>query len=939
MWFLYQTVEFIRPDKQANVITQYAANISLPQELKSTLKRHYLWGAQQLGFLPGSTTDDQPIKSPDIFLHPMFSDTGEGEVSIHMEGINILKDVRLKPLRWVLNRWQSRAKKEQSSAQSTATALINSLVIPLSPDEEYEGEVILCRRKGRVPLSKFESIIMKRCFVFYKGNINQWDNLESVFEDLQGDILHAMDQRQINAFEDSVTTMIDFHGTLIQVGAFINDEGLPDNYANIDNLRSFFGERIDGIWLQYYREITKQAAFLNYDQRRFFEIILYIATRLFNKCKKTGLPEMLVKIIHIQGMLHLYLNQWWSNQIESLGVGKHNACNGAELIPPYKGHYESILIHFIGQWEWLTLSFLPDTDNAPKWSELKNTVSCFETHINLSLTMLSKSISIGDKAASYALTDIVQNWWSRHEYNLSDHMYIIQGRMFVTIEDLKKDWQKDHDLYQVLSHDNDRRNAPLGLFSAGLYNYWTDGCCMLIYLLINRGKTSSADKHPLALQIAKALIDVTNLREKHTSSIRVIIPLTFSSVINHFIRQSFVPGNSRRDYQNRLDTLIGKLSAVEEPEKISGRPYSTQGSTNIDSSKDGQFLLLFYLAKPEWTPAGDYISNLQKLSLKDDEIARNIVELFKLFLNRINEFKFSEWGYAFSYLREIEPNEATFSEAKEKTRKQIQQIIDDIKKLREDRLQGSEIDNNRLLDIARAASGSGFDKEKAHIPISLFKEIEYVTEELNEKKIMINNYAKGALTNPPMANIAINEKENFSSIIKNHVASFVMSEIFNVSKINNIDVYTADNYWNELKKAAIKMIEQKSTPVLLIESQTQPRWIWDWSHSPSEDRYKRPDDLQIRKRNKENLHNYIMNLNDIPVCHAPVPSGSSYLVPLNIFKKLLFTKYNNELPIKTATESTENPAFVNLVLHWAQKVEIDESLTVIRLQYQADNNE
>jgi hypothetical protein len=938
MWFLFQTVEFIRPDKQAKVLTRYAINISWPQQLKTILKRHNLWNAQQLGYIPGAFDNNTQTTLPNIFLHPILSNRGRAEVTIHIKRNKILKDVRLQPLRWVITCWLSRAREAQSRTQPSATVSKHNLSFSLYPDKEYEGEIILCRQQGNIHLTKFERMIIKKCFIFSGGKRKPLDNLEYIFEDLQGDILHAIDQRQINAFEDSVTTMIDLHGSLIQAGAFINDQGVPVNYANIDDPGYFLGKRVHETWLQYYREIIKQSVFLNYDQRQFFETILDIATRIFNKCEKTAHPEILTKIIYIPGLTHFYLSQWWSNRVEEGGISNHNACNGAELIPPYKGHYESILTLFIGQWEWLSRSFWSDRDKPYEWSELRKKVSYFETHINQSLSMLSKSVSLGDITASYALTDIVQNWWSHHNYKLSGHMHVIQGRMFVTIEDLIKDWQEDHDLYQLLLFDSSRRNAPLGLFAMGLYNYWIDGYCILIYLLITWGKTSTASNNPLALQIAKSLIDATTLREENASRMRGFEPLTFFSTIKHLIRQHLVPGNNRRDYQNRLDNMVEKLAKVEKPEMIPGRIYEGWGSRDIDFLKDGQILLLFYLAKPEWTPADDYINKLQKLAIKNDETARKIVEHFESFLNRINEFEFSEWGYAFSYLRGIDLNEAIFSEAKEETRNKIQQIIDDIKKLRENRLQEAEIDNNRLLFIAKAASESAFDKEKAHLPISLFKEIEYVTEELNEKKIIFNNYAKGSLTNPLMANIAINEDENFSSIIKNHIASFVMSEILNVSNIKNVDVYTADNYWNELKKA-VKIIEEKSTPVLLIESQTQPRWIWDWSHISGEDRHNRPDDLQIKKRNKENFSNYIMNLNNIPVCQAPVPSGSSYLVPLNIFKKLSFTKYNNELPIKTSTESTENPALVNLVLHWAQKVEIDKSLTVICLQYQADNNE
>lgn len=259
-------------------------------------------------------------------------------------------------------------------------------------------------------------------------------------------------------------------------------------------------------------------------------------------------------------------------------------------------------------------------------------------------------------------------------------------------------------------------------------------------------------------------------------------------------------------------------------------------------------------------------------------------------------------------------------------------IIEFLKNIRNERLKTANLDPRRLLSIARSASRTGFGKESGGLPICLFNVVELSTETFQEHRLVITDYEKGSLTEPLMAPTVLNEEEWFAETVKEHVAADVMPEILSQLESVAVDASTAEQYWSELKKAAQSIVAGGLYPILLVDNRTRPRWISDWGFPPMEDHYKRPDDLRIQKRETEKCRYYIAHFNEIAVYTAPIPPGASLVMPKELFKRIVFTKFENGLPIEVFCEPTGRDEVINLVLKWAHKIE-SETYAITRLEY------
>jgi hypothetical protein len=108
--------------------------------------------------------------------------------------------------------------------------------------------------------------------------------------------------------------------------------------------------------------------------------------------------------------------------------------------------------------------------------------------------------------------------------------------------------------------------------------------------------------------------------------------------------------------------------------------------------------------------------------------------------------------------------------------------------------------------------------------------------------------------------------------------------------------------------------------------------VWDWQHADFGAAHKRPDDLQVRRREGQGA-GYLCDFNDIEVYVAPLPLGQSILLAREAFRSLTFTSYGDDRFVRVEVEElagTKN--LVDLKLTFSRRVEAGE-LRVVRLVY------
>jgi hypothetical protein len=261
-----------------------------------------------------------------------------------------------------------------------------------------------------------------------------------------------------------------------------------------------------------------------------------------------------------------------------------------------------------------------------------------------------------------------------------------------------------------------------------------------------------------------------------------------------------------------------------------------------------------------------------------------------------------------------------------------QQALED---RREETLAAQPIDPDRLLEIARYASTSGFSKEMGHFPVHLFP-IGSTAENLEDFTLTFTQVRRGELTRLQMDQRAENEEEYFADAMAQQIAIVVLNDVLRRSDIKEIAAGDAEAYWKALQAESGLIVVKGGTPILLLDNATRPDGVWDWQHAEFDATHKRPDDLQVRRREGQGA-GYQCDFNDIEVYVAPLPIGQSLLLSCEVFRALTFTDYGGGRFVRAEVLELEGAkSLVDLKLTFSRRVEVGEP-RVVRLVYAQSN--
>lgn len=257
-----------------------------------------------------------------------------------------------------------------------------------------------------------------------------------------------------------------------------------------------------------------------------------------------------------------------------------------------------------------------------------------------------------------------------------------------------------------------------------------------------------------------------------------------------------------------------------------------------------------------------------------------------------------------------------------------QQALED---RREETLAAQPIDPDRLLEIGRYASRSGFSKDKGHFPVHLFP-IGSTAANLEDFTLTFTQVRRGELTQLQMDQRAVNEAEYFADAMAQQVAIVVLSDVLHRSEIKEIAVPDGEAYWKALRAESSLIVAKGGTPILLLDNATRPDWVWDWQHADFDATHKRPNDLQVRRREGQGA-GYQCDFNDIEVYVAPLPIGQSLLLSSEVFRALMFTDYGNGRFVRAEVVELDGvKKLVDLKLTFSRGVEVGDPRAV-RLAY------
>lgn len=944
-FFLFRTVEFLRPEVQARVIQRYTVNVALPRDVQRLNLPQVLAGGSAKGWFPvPSYGDDKAPEGPRLLIGRFAFREGSVQGELHLRTQARLVDVRLWFVRLVVESWYRKALTSPRPEKPKAFGVDKSwplLTLPMSPGTVYEGEFPLARVADGPALSRWQRLLLRWSIVMHQTSRERYGiRVEAILGELAADARNVAAKPDNEGFERAYSALIDLHGLLLAACLDKTETGEQGSWALLPDTERFFERTLHENWSNVYRGIFEAAIESMARDTRPLRRLCHLLQHLDGNELRASPVDIREHLLQMPPLMMYQLGNWWAFRVEEQGIIEHSHKQMVVLRPPLNRVYDEVLNDFVGGWE----NGRPDKPrrnrdpHALDWATLPGLARLNVKHIEETARMLLAAVSRGDQAAAEWLADVLSKWWGTLDFDHEPYQ-LYDKKMFITIDDLGLAWPAFCKKFGLEVDDpgSQERLRPIlqqGAFQAALRNYCTDVRLLTVELMLDwvRAVPAASASTSLAFEIAAGLLSGKQWKGGG-QAVDSLSDLSPPKYLVAKVRQFAASGEWRSGYVGRLDRFVERVKDMHRPNMVSSRVYSFGGADDVESLQESQLELFAVLTTGAWSLPRSLQRQLDVwFDARFDQYSS--IDILRSRLKSWLERLDAQPGLSVEHI--------DLMKARVKPGVPAQTAIDQVKAgllaaqqaledRREETLAAQPIDPDRLLEIGRYASTAGFSKDKGHFPVHLFT-IESTAENLEGFTLTFTQVRRGELTQLQMEPRAGNEAEFYADAMAQQVAVVVLSDVLHRSEIKEVAVQDAETYWKALQAEAHLITAKGGMPILLLDNATRPDWVWDWQHADFGATHKRPDDLQVR-RQEGHGDGYQCDFNDIEVYVAPIPIGQSLLLSKEAFRILTFTDYGEGRFVRADVVELEGAKnLVDLQLTFSRRVEIGEQ-GVIRLAY------
>lgn len=949
-FFLYRTVEFLRPEVQARVIQRYTVNVALPRDVQRLNSFQVLAGGIAKGWFPVPTYgDDKAPEGPRLLIGRGFRE-GDLQGELRLPAQARLVDVRLWLVRLVVESWYRKALTLPPPNKLDAFGVNTSwplFTLPMSPGTVYEGELSLASVADGPELSTWQRWLLRWSVVLQPISSERYGiRVEAILGELAADARSMAAKPDNEGFERAYSALIGLHELLLAACLDKTETGEQGSWALLPDPESFFDRTLHKNWSNVYRGIYEAAIEGMVRDARPLRRLCHLLQHLDGDELRASPIEIREHLLQMPPLMMYQLSNWWAFRVEEQGIIEHSHKEMVLLRPPLNRVYDEVLSTFVAGWE----NGRPDKPrrnrdaHAVDWTTLPGLARLNVKHIEETARMLLAAVLRGDQAAAEWLADVLSKWWGSLAFDHEPYQ-LYDKTAFITIDDLGLAWSAFCAKFGLEADDaaSQERLRPAlqqGAFQAALRNYWTDLRLLTVELMLDwvRSVPSASASSSLAFEISAGLLTGKQWKSGGQAG-ESLNDLSPAEYLVAKVRQFAASGEWRSGYVGRLDGFVERVKDMRRPNMVSSRVYSFGGADDVESLQESQLELFAVLATGPWSlPRSlqrqlDIWFDARFNQYSSIDILRGRL---KSWLERLDALPGLSLAHIDLMKALVRPG-VSASEAIDHVKAGLLSAQEALESRREATLAAQPIDPNRLLEIGRYASSAGFSKEAGRFPVHLFP-IGSTTETLEDFTLTFTQVRRGELTQLQMEQRAVNEAEHFADAMAQQVAVVVLRDVLHRSDIKEISVHDGEAYWKALQAESGLIVAAGGTPVLLLDNATRPDWVWDWQHADVDSPHKRPEDLKVRRRDGQGA-GYQCDFNDIVVYVAPLPIGQSLLLSSRAFRELTFTDCGEGRFVRAEVVELEGGKnLVNLKLTFSRKVEVGER-RVVRLVYAQGKNE
>lgn len=938
-YFLFRTVDFLQPEVQAQVVRRYTVNVALPRDVERLNSALVFATAQAKGWLPVPSYGDESAEDgPRLLIGPFSFREGEVQGAIRLRERSRLIDVRLWLVRIVVSTWYLKAMKHPQPADTSAFGRRRTwplLTLPITPGSDYGSEIALARIADGPKLSGWQRSFLRWSLVLRPVSRERYGiRVQAILNELTLDARQAAARGDNETFERAYGALVDMHELLLSACLDKDEAGNPVSWALLRDTHHIFNRALHEVWSDVYRSIYEAAIQNLLANTEPLQRLCHLLQHLEGNPIRSSPVEVQEHLLHLPPLMMYLLGNWWARRVEEQGDMDHGHDHMVILRPPLSRAYEEILSSFVAGWE----NGRPDSAgrhdvSTLDWTSIPAAARLNAKHIEETARMLLAAVQRGDKAAAEWLADVLTKWWGSFKYE-NEPYQLYDKTEFMTLDHLYLEWSKFKSLFGL---DDAERTDPVvvklqqGVYLATVRNFWTDIRLLVVEILMSwlHRPGQTPPKESLALQIAAGFLTGKQWR----GGGQVTDPLSELSAAEYLaakIRQYAASAELRGGYVGRLDRFVERVKDMDRPNMVSSRSYSFSGADDVGSLQDAQLAFLALLGQENWSVSRKLQRQLD-LWLEEQYPSIQIVrDRLALWLKRAEE-RPELSNELLAPLRQSVGRGLEASAGWQAMKAAVKAMQEAVESKREGALAAQPIDPERLLEIGRSASSTGFTSSGSEFPMQLVT-VDTTHAGLQDFTLTIKQVRRGELTRVEMDQRASNEAEYFSETLARQVAVVVLSDVLRQCSLKEIVTPDASAYWYALKVEAARLAAEGATPILLLDNATRPDWVWDWQHSDYGADFKRPEDLQVHRAEGRGP-GYVCDFNQLEVYVAPLPAGQSLILAKETFDRVIFTKYSESRFVEVvAAELPDKKNFVDLKLTFSRHVQIGKTEGV-RLVY------
>lgn len=168
-YFIATTFRFVQQSAREMLRERYTTNVIQPSEM-TRLLRQQLYGQAADELLDKEVDEVTEGERPSVTFGFDFGDPRSVEIETTFDRPVALHDVRMNWVRWTVRRWSTRC---LESTPKETTSRVSGLrnqgpLLCFTPqlDQSLRGTVVWCRRRGGVPLTSIEKLVLRCAFRF-----------------------------------------------------------------------------------------------------------------------------------------------------------------------------------------------------------------------------------------------------------------------------------------------------------------------------------------------------------------------------------------------------------------------------------------------------------------------------------------------------------------------------------------------------------------------------------------------------------------------------------------------------------------------------------------------------------------------------------------------------------------------------------------------------